>query len=95
MGSYIVFIIIAPCILAFLGVKLLKDKAFILICIELIICLFLTFIGMIENYPVGDIRRQFISYFGNLMNDFYVKYLPCIFMSIILMSLFKRNLSKR
>ncbi len=95
MVSYIVFIIIVPCILAFLGVKILKHKAFILIGVELIIFLFLTFIGMIENYPVGDTRRQFISYFGNFKNEFYVNYMPCFFMSIILMYLFKRNLTKR
>ncbi|MDF2801884.1 MAG: hypothetical protein K0S61_1787 [Anaerocolumna sp.] len=87
----IIILIIGPFIVAFISNKLLKDKSWIIIGIETIIIFLLTFIGIIENNPTGNTQRQLNSYFGTLKNEFYLKYLPFLLLSIILMYIFRRR----
>jgi len=92
--SYILWVIVAPFVLAYLGVKIFKKRAWVIISIETFIVLFLTFVGIIENNPTGNMQRQLSSYFGNITNNFYLKYLPLIIITIIFIRLFKKAIVK-
>lgn len=86
--TYVVFIILMPCLLAYIGRRVLKNIFWIIV-IEAIMILILTFIGIIENNPMGNTQRQLASYFSQFNNDFYIKYLPFVTLTIIFMRLFK------
>lgn len=88
--SYILWLIVTPLILGFLGGRLLKRGTLLVVIIELIVILPLTYIRIIENYHVGNIQRQLSSYFGKITNDFYLKYLPSIILTIIFVQIFKK-----
>ncbi len=89
--SYIIWLTIAPLILAFLGLKVFNKRIWIIVGIETLIVLLLTFVGIIENNPTGNMQRQLSSYFGNITNDFYLKYLPFIIVTIIFIQFFKKT----
>lgn len=89
--SYILWVIVAPFILAFLGVKIFKKRIWIIVSIEVLIVLPLTYIGIIENNPMGNMQRQLSSYFGNITNNFYLKYIPLIVITIIFIQFFKKQ----
>lgn len=85
----ILWVIVLPLVIAFLGKILFKIKTWIILSIELMIILLLTVIGMIENYPTGSLQNQFMSYFRNLQNSFYLMYLPIIVMTIVFARIIK------
>jgi len=84
-------VIVAPFVLASVGVKILKKRAWIIVSIETLIVLPLTFIGIIENNPTGNMQGQLSSYFGNITNNFYLKYIPLIIITTILIQFFKKQ----
>lgn len=92
--SYILWGIVVPFVLAFLGVKILKKWTWVIISIEVFIVLYLSFSGIIENNPMGTMQRQLSSYFGNITNDFYLKYVPLIIMTTMFMQLLKKTIVK-
>lgn len=85
----ILWVIVVPLVIAFLGKILFKIKTWIIISIELLIILVLTLIGIIGNYPNGSLQNQFVSYFGDLGNSFYSMYLPILVMTILFTHLIK------
>lgn len=89
--SYIIWVIIAPLIFAFLGLKIFKKRIWIIIGIETFIVLLLTFVGIIENNPTGNMQRQLSSYFGNITNSFYLKYIPFLIVTILFIQFFKKT----
>jgi amino acid transporter len=80
-----------PFVIAFLWVKLLKKRTWMIIGIEVFIVLLLTWIGIIENYPTGNMQSQLSSYFGDITNNFYLKYIPFIIMTIILIQMLNKQ----
>jgi amino acid transporter len=88
--SYILWIIIAPVIIALIDQKLLK-RTWIILSGEIFIVVLLTFIGIIENNPTGNMQRQLASYFGDITNDFYLKYIPFILATVILLQFIKKK----
>jgi len=89
--SYILWVFAAPAVLTFLGSYIFKKRAWVIVIIEIIAIMFLTFVGIIENNPMGNMQRQLSSYFGNITNDFYLKYLPLVVMTMIFIRLFKKT----
>lgn len=88
--SCIIFIILVSFIIAYFGIKVLRKRSCIIVPIEIIIVFFLTLLGIIENYPTGNIQNQLSSYFGNITNDLYLKYIPLIILTIIFHKILKK-----
>ncbi len=89
--SIILWVIVAPFVTVFLGVKIFKIRTWIIISVETLIVLILTLIGIIENDPTGNMQRQLTSYFGNIKNYFYLKYIPFIIITLIFIKLIGRQ----
>jgi hypothetical protein len=88
--NYVIWVIVVPLLLAFFGVRQLKIRAWIIFSFEVLIILLLTFVDIIENYPIGSLQRQLTSYFGNITNNFYLKYIPFIILSVIFVKFLKK-----
>lgn len=88
--SYLLWIVVFPVIFAIIVWKVLKKKWVISI-LQGLMLLPLIIIGMIENNPMGNIQRQVTSYFGDFTNDFYLKYIPFIVITAILLWIMKKH----
>lgn len=89
--SYMIWVVVAPFVLSYLGIKVFKKRFCIIVTIETIVILFLTLLGVIGNYPTGNIQNQLSLYFGNRTNDFYLKYIPLIISTIIFHGILKKT----
>lgn len=88
--SYLIWIVVLPVVFAAIARIVLKKKWVITIIQGLILLPFII-IGMIENNPMSNIQRQVISYFGDITNDFYLKYIPFVLITAILLWIMKKQ----
>jgi hypothetical protein len=76
-------------------VRILKIRTWIIFSFEALIVLLLTFVDIIENYPIGSLQRQLTSYFGNITSHFYLKYIPFLILSIIFIKFLTKTYSPK
>jgi hypothetical protein len=93
--SYILWAIVAPFVITFLGAKIFKIRTWIIVSFETLVVLLLTFVDIIENNPMGSLQGQLSSYFGNITNNFYLKYIPLIIVTIIFMQFLKKQSNRK
>jgi hypothetical protein len=89
--NYVIWLIIGPLVAAFLAITICKKIRRLIYFLQELIILFFTFVDIIQNHPYGNMSQQLRSYFGNMANNFYVKYLPFLLITIIVIKIYDRN----
>lgn len=85
--------IVLPLLIVAFSKYIFRKNAWIIILIEIPMMLFFTLTDILTRYPIGNIKYKLTSYFMNITNNFYLRYLPFVILTTICIVYFKGKIN--